>query len=158
MQPVAEPGNELRFTRAAQATGFWLAAAVLVSVAVTLLASSVYRGVNPQLPHPAWALLPAVAAAFAIRTAVRLTRHAYVILSPVGVEIFPFLRPAANMRLIPWREIDSFEIDHTFTVLTLHHDAARTSGVHLSLKPIPADRRHLLAKALQRRIGEARPS
>ena len=41
-------------------------------------------------------------------------------------------------------------------MLTLHHDEARTSGIHLSLRPIREDLRGLLAKAVIGRTDLAR--
>jgi hypothetical protein len=152
---LQSPEQELRFTRSGQAVPFWLAAAVLAAVGVTLAATSFYRGINPQLPHPAWSLVPLAAAAAAARLAWRLTRHAYLILTPLGIEIFPFFRPAAGMCLVTWQEVDSVEIDARRSRLTLHHNAGKTSGVHLALRPIRPDRRELLAKAITGRIGRA---
>ena len=120
---------------------------------MTLGATSIYREINPQLPHPAWALVPLALAVLAARTAASLTRHAYLILTPIGIEIFPFFRPAAGMRLVVWQEVDAAEVDAAATLLTLHHDAAKTSGIHLSLKPIRADRRRLVAQAVIGRVG-----
>ena len=54
---IKSPEKELRFTRSGQATVFWLVAAVLAATAITLLVTSIYRDINPRLPHPAWALL-----------------------------------------------------------------------------------------------------
>ncbi|MCU0750649.1 MAG: hypothetical protein MUF13_13995 [Akkermansiaceae bacterium] len=150
---VQSPEKELRFTRSGQAVIFWVAAAVLAAVAITLLATSVYRDINPQLPHPAWAALPAALALLSLKLAVQLTRHAYLILTPLGVEIFPFFRPADGMRLVVWQEINSAEANPANTLLTLHHDAAKTSGIHLSLRPVRADRRDLLVKAVLGRAG-----
>lgn len=150
---VQSPEKELRFTRSGQAVIFWVAAAVLAAVAITLLATSVYRDINPQLPHPVWAALPAVLALVSLKLAVQLTRHAYLILTPLGVEIFPFFRPSDGMRLVVWQEIDSAEANPQNTLLTLHHDAAKTSGIHLSLRPVRADRRDLLVKAVLGRAG-----
>lgn len=149
---IQSPEQELRFTRSGQAAGFWLAAAILAAAAVTLAATSYYRGVNTHLPHPAWALAPLAAAIAAARLAWRLTRHAYLILTPIGIEIFPFLRPAAGMNLVAWQEIESMETDAGGKRLTLHHNAAKTSGIHLSLRPIRADRRDLLVKAVEGRL------
>lgn len=154
MPAVSEPGKELRFTRSAQAGAFWIAGAVFVAAAVTIVASAFYRAENPALPHPAWALLPLALAAVVLRTAVRLTRHAYLILSPLGIEIFPFFRPASGMRLVSWQEIDSFEVDPAATVLTLHHNAECSSGVHLSLRPIAFPKRALLTQALAGRLRD----
>jgi hypothetical protein len=150
---VQSPEKELRFTRSGQAVVFWVASAILTAGAVTLVATSLYRGDNPRLPHPLWALAPLVLALASARLAVNLTRHAYLILTPLGIEIFPFFRPAAGMRLVVWQEVHSAEVNAAGTVLTLHHDAAKTSGIHLSLKPVRADRRALLAKAVTGRAG-----
>ncbi len=151
---VQAPEKELRFTRSGQASAFWVASAVLTAVCVTLAATSIYRDVNPQVPHPVWALAPLALAAVAARQAVNLTRHAYLILTPLGIEIFPFFRPSAGMRLVVWQEVDTAEVNADGSVLTLHHDAAKTSGIHLSLKPIRADRRMLIAKAVIGRVAK----
>ena len=148
------PARELRFTRSGQAVTFWLLAAVAAAVAVTLAATSIYRADNPELPHPAWALVPLALAGLAVRLAAGMTRHAYLILTPLGIEILPLVRPAAGMRLVVWQEVAVAEADAALTVLTLHHDAAKTSGIHLSLKPIRADRRALAARAVIGRVGE----
>ena len=150
---IQSPEKELRFTRSGQAAPFWLAAAVLATTGLTLLATAIYRDVNPRIPHPAWALLPFALAIAAGRGAARLTRHAYLILTPLGIEIFPFFRPIAGMRLVMWQEIAAAETDGKLTRLTLHHDAAKSFGIHLSLTPIRADRRSLLAKAVLGRLS-----
>jgi hypothetical protein len=152
---IQSPEKELRFTRSGQAAVFWIMAAVLAAVSITLLATAIYRDINPLLPHPVWALLPAVLAIGAGKIALNLTRHAYLILTPLGIEIFPFFRPADGMRLVTWQEIAAAEVDQKNTMLTLHHDLKKSSGIHLSLAPIRADRRCLLAKAI---IGRLSPS
>ncbi|RYD30922.1 MAG: hypothetical protein EOP87_15745 [Verrucomicrobiaceae bacterium] len=152
---IQSPEKELRFTRAGQAVPFWIAAAVLAAVAVTLLASSLYRDVNPAVPHPAWALVPLLLAWLAARLAIRMTRHAYLIFTPLGVEIFPFFKPEESMRLVLWQEIHGVEVDPGLTRLTLHHDAEKSSGIHLSLSPILRNRRVLLAKAITGRVSRA---
>ena len=150
---IQSPDKELRFTRSGQAGIFWLLTAMLGSVAITLLATAFYRDINPYLPHPAWALLALTLAILLGRIAVGLTRHAYLILTPLGLEIFPFFRPALGLRLILWQELNHAEENEKTTRLTLHHDAAQTSGIHLSLAPIRRDRRSLLAKAVLGRVS-----
>lgn len=145
---IQSPDKELRFTRSGQAAVFWLAAAVFGTAAAIILATSYYREINPELPHPAWALVPLASAVISARLAWRLTRHAYLILTPLGIEIFPFFRPQAGMTLVSWQEVDAAEVNAKRTRLTIHHDAAKTSGIHLSLRPIRADRRDLLIKAM----------
>ncbi|MBK1883335.1 hypothetical protein JIN85_12985 [Luteolibacter pohnpeiensis] len=152
---IQNPEKELRFTRAAQASIFWVAAAVFLAMGITLLACAYYRFINPSLPHPAWAALPILLAILAIRVAIRLTKHAYLIFTPLGIEIFPFFRPASTMRLVTWQEIEDAEVDTDRRLLTLHHNREKTSGIHLSLQPIPRDRRELLAKAIMGRVSRA---
>lgn len=154
MKPsVQSPEKELRFTRSGQAVVFWLLGAMLAGTAVTLGLTSLYRDINPALPHPAWMLLPLVVAIFLLRLAMRMTRHAYLILTPMGVEIFPLWRPEQGMRLVIWQEIDAVEFDDHMTQMTLHFDAAKTSGVHVTLRPIRASLRVALAKAMRGRVG-----
>ena len=155
---IQSPEKELRFTRSGQAGLFWMIAAVFASVGITMLATSIYRDINPELPHPAWAVLPLILALVMARVAIRLTRHAYLILTPLGIEIFPFFRPAAGMRLVTWQEVNHAEVDTKTTRLTLHHDPQKTSGIHLSLTPIRAERRSLLAKAVLGRLSPASPN
>ncbi len=150
---IQAPEKELRFTRSGQAILFWVSAAVLSTVGFTMLSTAIYRDINPQLPHPAWALLPLVLAGGMVRVAVSLTRHAYLILTPLGIEIVPFSRPSEGMRLVLWQEINHAEVDEKLTRLTLHHDLGKTSGIHLALTPIRADRRTLLAKAVIGRVS-----
>jgi len=152
---IQNPEKELRFTRAGQAVPFWIAAAVLAAVAVTLVASSLYRHINPAVPHALWALIPTALAWGAVRLAIRMTKHAYIIFTPLGVEIFPFFRPEQSMRMVLWQEIHGAEVDARLTRLTLHHDAEKTSGIHLSLAPILRNRRVLLAKAISGRVSRA---
>jgi hypothetical protein len=154
---VMPPAQELRFTRSGQAASFWIAAAVMAMAAITLTVVAFHRPENPQLPHPAWTLAPLAAAAWLARTAARLTRHAYLILTPLGIEIFPFFRPAKGMQLVMWNELHDSETDAALTRLTLHRNPEKTSGIHLSLKPIRTDRRPLLARAVHKRLLQNSP-
>ena len=154
---LQSPEKELRFTRSGQAAIFWVIAAVLAAISITLLATAIYRDINPLLPHPAWAILPLVLAGVVGKLALGLTRHAYLILTPLGIEIFPFFRPAEGMRLVTWQEVAAAEVNEKLTLLTIHHNAEKSSGIHLSLTPIRADRRSLLAKAVIGRLSPGSP-
>ncbi|MDX1681198.1 MAG: hypothetical protein R3242_10760 [Akkermansiaceae bacterium] len=151
-KPLQNPEQELRFTRAAQAKPLLILAAVLATAAFTVIASAYYRDINTALPHPLWALVPLILAWLVARLAVRMTRHAYLILTPMGVEVFPLFRPQKHMRAIYWQEIASIDVtDHQ---VTLHFDEAQSSGVHLTLRPIPKPRRELLIHALEQRLAD----
>lgn len=149
-KPVQNPEKELRFTRAGQSMIFWVLAAVLVGGAVTLVASGYYRHINPALPHPLWAMIPLTLGWLVARMAMHMTRHAYLILTPLGVEIFPLIRAEKNMRVIYWQEIAGMDLEGSR--LTLHFDAEKSGGVHLTLRPIPKLKRDLLVHALRERI------
>ena len=153
--PVAEPTKELRFTRAGQAVAFWIAAASCIMAGLVFFLLIPYRPDHPVLPHPAWGFVPIALALGLIRIAWHCTRHAYILLSPIGVEVFPFFRPAANMQVIPWQQIAAADIDDA--MLTLHFSAEKTAGIHLSLSPIAKDRRELLAKAITGRLTPRPP-
>ncbi len=153
MPEVRESEKELRFTRSGQAVLFWIAAAVFAAAFVILVSVSFHRGDNPRLPHVAWALLPLIASYAVARLALRLTRHAYLILTPLGIEVFPFFRPASGMQSVFWSEIHSVDADEKGTQLTLHFNAEKSAGIHLSLRPVEAKRRELLIRAVQGRMG-----
>jgi hypothetical protein len=152
MPEVREKEKELRFTRSGQAVVFWIAAAVFAAACVVLVSVSVHRGDNPRLPHPGWALLPLGASYVVARLALRLTRHAYVILTPLGIEVFPFFRPASGMQTVFWGEIHAVEADEESRRLSLHFNAEKSAGIHLSLRPVDAKRRALLIRAVRGRL------
>jgi len=155
---VASPEKELRFTRSGQALWFWLAAMLGVAIAAVILISASGRITEPDRAHPAWAALPLLMAWFSARLALRLTRHAYLILTPLGIEIFPFFRPAHGMRMVGWGEIMDVEADEKLVRLTLHFNAERTSGIHLSLRPVREGIRPLLIKAVLGRVKNSSES
>jgi len=82
-----------------------------------------------------------------------LAKHAYVILTPLGLEIFPFFFPTKNLRLVIWQEIIAAEISDDEKWLTLHFNEEKSSGLHLSLKPMDRKFRSLLAKAVLGRVS-----
>lgn len=150
---VSDPHKELRFTRSGQAVGFCIAGAVCAGIAVTLAATGYYRDINPALPHPVWALPFAAVSAGLFLLAIHLTKHAYLILTPLGLEIFPFFRPAAGMQMVMWQEIRDAEADAGGAWLTLHFNDEKTAGMHLSMKPVSRKSRSLLAKAVLGRVS-----
>lgn len=148
---VAEPHKELRFTRSGQAAGFCVAGAVMIGIGVTLLATGYYRAINPSIPHSAWAIPFLVIAIGLFILARHLTRHAYLILTPLGLEVFPFFRPSKGMQMVFWQEINAAEVVGKW--LTLHFNSERTAGMHLSLRPVGKKSRSLLAKAVLGRVN-----
>jgi len=148
---IAEPHKELRFTRAGQAQSFMVLGAISFAFCLLL-------GVTWLLGHPSfywWMPFPfLLAAAFLARWSMRCARHAYLILTPLGIEVFPFFKPGDNFNLIYWGQIKRADFDDELTLLNLHFDDKKTAGVVLSLKPILIKKRPLLKKALLGRLEE----
>ena len=148
---VSEPHKELRFTRAGQAQGF-------VVIAAVAFAFSLLLTVTWLMGHPSftwWMPLPfLVLAIFLARLGTRCARHAYIILTPLGVEIFPLRKPEKNLNLVYWTQLENAEFDPELATLKLHYNEKKTAGVILSLKPILIKKRPLLKKALEGRLAE----
>lgn len=153
---VAAPEKELRFTRSGQAVIFWVTgAACFMPLTIWLVIASYFSFRNPFLPHPAWAIVPAILGGIAIYFAIQLTRHAYLIFTPLGIEIFPLFFPGKNMQLLWWHEI--VDADVTSGKLTLHFTKEKTSGIQLSLAPIEKSRRPLVERAIAGRLARGIP-
>ena len=145
---VAEPEKELRFTRARQAWVFFALAAVILSAGMTLLALAIQNwGLIALLKVWWWLLLAgSLLGLEMLRLGVRCTRHAYIILSPLGVEIFPFFKARQNLQVIYWSQIADAEVRDGN--LVLHFSEEKKSGIIASLKPIPTEGRMMLEKAV----------
>lgn len=148
-RPLREPARELRFTRARQALDFALLGVLCGSAAggLAVLASPQFsiRGHGPVLSSYWPALVALTLAAGAIWVAIHLSRHAYILLTPVGLEIFPFFRPARNFRLVLWQEIEHLEVSGDHRVMAV--DLAGGGRIFLSLVPLRERQRELLAHA-----------
>jgi len=148
---ITEPHKELRFTRAGQAQGFIVIAAV--SFAFFLLI-----GLTWFMGHPTftwWMALPfLILSALLTRLSAYCARHAYLILTPLGMEIFPLIKPHKNLNLVYWAQIIDADFNEELTALKLHFNEDQTAGVILSLKAISAKKRLLLKRALESRLAE----
>lgn len=140
------PEKELRFTRARQAQVFWIAGVALLCVAAGLFILWWKRLDHP----PAWwtGVLPLLLSAGSFWLAARLTRHAYLLLSPVGIEIFPFIKPAQNFQLVTWAEIAEARVDEARNLLVIRYAGMKDAGVILTLDPMTPAARDLLKRAI----------
>lgn len=146
---VAEPEKELRFTRAAQAPLYYGLSVVLfaASLGVFILSTQDWGMGGPLLRGWWWLSVAGLLLGYLMfRTGLRCTRHAYIILSPLGVEIFPFFNPRRNLQVIYWSQVADAGVESGR--LVLHFTEEKNSGVIVSLKPIPRPRRELLETAV----------
>jgi len=147
--PVQEPNKELRFTRAAQALPWFILSAILFTFTVVGVIFFAFPiSMKSQLFTAWWWIIipSSILCFFTTRIAIRCAKHAYLLLTPLGIEIFPFFKPEKNLRVIYWQEIHSAEMDEK--EMRIHFNAEHSAGVILSLKPIPQKRIKLLKKAL----------
>jgi hypothetical protein len=141
---AADPGKELRFTRSAQAVHFTAAAivALCLSFAGFSLAFWPWHADGSAFFSAWWpALLPLPLVLVFLWLALYCTSHAYIILSPVGIEIFPLWFPTENFRLVPWTHVDFPPV-------------GSGGGIILSLSPLRHRQRELLWHAIERRFQD----
>ena len=148
---INEPHKEIRFTRGAQASLFGILAAVSGGSSIFLLIFSLNTGTTPMACL--WALAPASISLIFFRLSLRCIRHAYLIMTPIGIEIFPFFKPQDNLRVIYWSEISQVEIDQSNRLL-IHLSGDPPSGIIASLKPLLSRQRDLLAEAIDGRMSQ----
>ncbi len=152
---LKSPDQELRFTRAAQGQFLFLLTAlfITVSLGVLVLATQGTEFEAPRLEGMGWlAAIPLIVAIFCCQAAIHCTRHAYVLLTPLGVEIFPLWRPQQTMRWIFWAEIQDYELSSQRPLLLLHFNREKSSGVAISLSPLMPSQRELLVHALEQQL------
>ena len=147
---VSKPEKEIRFTRSGQARNFALLGAFFIAIMVTLIATA-FEGVGPPVSKIAFLpfLLLAVGTFW---LAYRCAKHAFLILSPVGIEFFPFFKPAQNFQLWNWSEFHHAEV--IGKRLYLHFNEEETGGAVISLAPLNDQSRKLIDVAIEGRMDE----
>jgi hypothetical protein len=117
----------------------------VLSLGLWVLATQGTEFEPPRLQGYLWtALLPLPVAWWLARLAVRCIRHAYLIFTPLGLEIFPLFRPDKSMQLLVWSGISGLEWDEQGRKLVLHFNEEKSAGVIVSLTPILPAQRELL--------------
>ena len=150
---IARPEQELRFTRSRQALTFLTAGIACLCVAGGIFIKALplagnAAGEPAAVDSPLWALVPLVPAVLCFWVAVHCLRHAFIILTPLGIELFPFWRPARNLQVIYWAEIQTATISPDFKIFTIKCHA---SGITATLAPISRSGRVLLKRAIEGR-------
>lgn len=156
---AADPGKELRFTRSAQAAHF--AAAAILSLCLSFawlsLAFWPWHADGSTLLDSWWpGLLPLPLVLVFLWLALYCASHAYIILSPVGIEIFPLWFPTENFRLVPWTHVAGARAEHGNLIIDFP-PVGSGGGIILSLAPLRRHQRELLWHAIERRFQDNQP-
>ncbi len=144
---VPREQRELRFTRNAWALWFYFWGVYLV-LGMAMAACMTFRPLIPFWVEVAcWAGGILLAAACFWLAAVCL-RRAYVLLTPLGVEILPLWKPEKRMKVYPWYGIEDWSPRMGGIVLSMSDG----SSVRINLLCMRARQRELLTTALTGRI------
>ncbi len=159
-RPVEDPVKELRFTRSQLAVYLGILAAIAL-IAVILIAYVVVRlyfrdQEVPSSPSPWLALLAGLICIGALRGMIHCARHAYILLTPLGIEILPLFRPAKRMRAVFWPELSEVTIAGGKLVLEL--DTEPSEVIKLSLFPLTARQRTMLLSAVKGTLAKREQS
>ena len=147
---ATKPDKEIRFTRSAQAQTFAIGGAIFIGIAATLYATAFW---GTGSPVPKWAFIPFILfAGGALFLSYHCAKHAFLILSPVGIEFFPFFKPSQNFQVWNWSEFHHAEVIEKH--LYLHLNEEETGGAVISLAPLSEKSRNLLDVAIEGRMTE----
>lgn len=152
---VAEPEKEIRFTRSSQATTFFFLGVICTMICIGTLFNEYINWGPWHADFKAYwwlSLIALIPAAIFFRIGIHCIRHAYIILTPLGVEIFPLWKPQKNLQVIFWSDIDHADFRHH--TMTLHYNKEETGGVVVSLKPIGKLNYPLIQKAITGRMNQ----
>ena len=152
---IKEPEKELRFTRSRQAITFVVAGFSSLCI-IGFLWFKVYFNVleTAQTGSLVFPILISIAllilGTLFFWVAIHCTQHAMIILSPLGLELFPFWFPVKNFRMLYWSEIDNAKISQNMKLLTI--DCNNGSKLFISLTPISFSHRQYLKVAIDGRL------
>ncbi len=143
--------KEIRFTRNAQAVHFFMLALLFLCLGVTLYLVSldVWTVSQEPLLQGSWyglLTLPFIAGFTA--AGIHLAKHAYMIFSPVGIELFPFFFPSKNMEVLYWSEVQDvgFTPDEKMLEITMTGEPERK--VFIATAPLNRASRDLLGRTI----------
>ena len=154
---ITEPEKELRFTRARQALTFILLGGAFLCVASWIWISDALvndSSDSVDLLRIIITLILFSLSLICIWVAVNCVRHAFIILTPLGIELFPFWFPSKNLQVIYWTEIDNALV--TEDMKTLQIQCQGGAKVFVALAPITVDRLPYLKRAIEGRMDQAK--
>lgn len=153
---VSEPEKELRFTRSGQAGHFAVLALLGLAAMVVLAFLTIMEwdpDGSPLLSPRLLIFLPLPFVLAAVWAMLWCVSHAYVILSPAGIEVFPLLMPQRGFRLVPWSQVRHVRVQLGNLLVDLYEGG----GLVLSLSPLRTGQRVLLVEAVAGRLAQIQP-
>ncbi len=153
MNASSEPRGqkEIRFTRNAQAAHFFLLSLGCLCPGLTLclLSLNVWSvSTGPVLENGWYALVPAPFVILFALAGVHLAKHAYIIFSPVGIELFPFFFPSKHMQVLYWSEVAGIDLAPDERLLEITLAGEPESKVFVTAAPLSRHSRSLLVKTV----------
>ena len=144
--PPSAATPELRFTRSRQAVVSlaWGLGCLLLSLGLFIL--HFQRFTHP--PALGWGFVPLLPGMLFLWLAWHQLRHPFLVLTRIGVEIYPFFLPARNMHLLLWQQISQSEIIADPPQLILTRADATDAKIFITLAPLVPRQRALLQTAL----------
>lgn len=153
--------KEVRFTRNLQGAQFTVVGGLLALLGLLplfALMRVLWRtGHILFSQHAAWMVcLPLGLALFYFGS--QMLRHAYIVFTPLGLELYPFFKPKTNMQLLFWSEIEALSLSEDKRALEIALPNERK--IFVSLSPMREESRLLLLSTVAaaeqlRRPGEA---
>ena len=149
--PKAERGSqEIRFTRNAQAVHFFVLALIFFCVGIALycLSLDLWKTQEPLLKRSWYGVLTLPFIGLSVWAGVHLAKHAYMIFSPIGVEIFPFFYPSKNMQVLYWQEVEDVAITPDGKMLEVTLLSEGENKIFIATEPLRPKSRDLLGKTI----------
>lgn len=144
--------QEIRFTRNGQAVHFVILAVFFACIGIGLymLSWEMWSVSQEPLLQDSWyGLLAIPLVAACVWMAIHLTKHAYLIFSPVGIEVFPFFKPSTNMNVLLWNEVEEVEVIEADKMLRVQLLSEGDHQVFISTAPFNPKTRELLKHTVE---------
>lgn len=154
---ITEPEKELRFTRARQGLTFVAFGGIFLCITFWMWFSNTtlnWQVINEISIRLIITLILFILSLICIWVAVNCVRHAFIILTPLGIEVFPFWFPSKNLQVIYWTEIDNALVTEDMKTLEIQCEGG--AKVFVALAPITVDRLPYLKRAIEGRMDQAK--
>ncbi len=148
--PESKGLQEIRFTRNAQAVPFFIAALGFLCLGFALFALSwdIWVSLEPLLDKAWYGLLVLPFVAGAAWAGWHLAKHAYMIFSPVGIELFPFFFPSKNMQVLYWNEVKEIGLTKDDAMMEVTLLGEHENKVFVTTAPLTRASRALLKRTI----------